>query len=91
MNIINLILLFNLFTFALAKSYNKFHIYNQKATALKVSMFKKKNYPKLLDYVKTTSKVYYIKSIGIINNLIVDYENISDEDKTILEFIISMC
>lgn len=89
MNIIKTFLLINLFIVALATSYNKFQIYKQKAI-LKLSTVKKENYPNLLDYVKTSCKVCYKKSIYAIHNLMIDYENISDEDKTLIEVLLSL-
>lgn len=87
MNIIYLSILFNLFTFA-SSSCNINYRYGQKLK-IKFIIFKEKKYPKLINDVKTSCKLYYEKSIGIMSDYMNEYDKISDEDKAIIEFIIS--
>jgi hypothetical protein len=89
MNIIKLFLLFNLFTFALAKMRNKSSIYIKKVD-LNVSIFRKEKYTKFLDNAKRLCKAYYEESVDISKKVILYYENISDEDKILFEFIVSI-
>jgi hypothetical protein len=55
----------------------------------KYIIFKKKEYPKILDNLKNRYQIYYGKSINVISEFLNEYDKLSSEDKVILDFIIS--
>jgi hypothetical protein len=56
---------------------------------LKIIILKRKEYPKLLDNIKSKTQDLYEKTIATISEYMCEYENFSPEDKAIVEFIIS--
>jgi hypothetical protein len=55
----------------------------------KLIIFKKKEYPKLLENIKHSYKMYYEKSLATMSEYMNEYEKLSSEDKAIVDFIIS--
>jgi ribonucleotide reductase beta subunit family protein with ferritin-like domain len=55
----------------------------------KVIIFKEKTYPKLVELIKNKYKMYYDKSMVTIGETIVEYENLSHEEKEFIDLILS--
>jgi hypothetical protein len=90
MNIINCLLLLNYISFILASCSPSIMQYNYiKKLKYKYIIFKKKEYPKILDNLKNRYQIYYGKSINVISEFLNEYDKLSSEDKVILDFIIS--
>jgi len=56
----------------------------------KIIIFKEKKYPKLVDYIKNRYQIYYEKAIATISESVSEYENLSYEEKLIIDFILSI-
>jgi signal recognition particle subunit SEC65 len=56
----------------------------------KIIIFKEKKYPKLVDYIKNRYQIYYEKTIATISESVSEYENLSYEEKIIIDFILSI-
>jgi hypothetical protein len=83
--------LFNLITTALSVCYVDSK-YGTRIIGLKmiiINRLNKKNYLTLVDNIKTQYKKYQEKSFGIISNVMLEYDKISDDDKKMLELMIS--
>ena len=88
-----LVLLFALlsnYAYASSKPFSNMN-YNHgiRNLGFRVIIFKKKEYPKLMDTIKTKTHDFYEKIITIIGDYLCEYENLPPEDKAIIEFIIS--
>jgi hypothetical protein len=62
---------------------------NFKKIGYRIIILTKKDTPKFLNVFKKQFKNYYDKTIVIISESLIEYENISYEDKQIIEFITS--
>lgn len=93
MNIIQYILLanlINLFSFIFASSSSSnMNFHNMKKLGFKFIIFKKKEYPKIVNNLKNQIQIYYEKSIGILSECLCEYDKLSNEDKIIIDFIFS--
>lgn len=88
MNLIYYVLFGSLFSMAVS-STNLNCNNNLKKIGFKVVIFKRKEAPKLIKYLKDKLKFYYNKSMVTVAEGIIEYENMSYEDKQIIEFIAS--
>ena len=91
MQVINFVLLFTLFQAIFASKFfsqmnYKHGIRNFKFKAV---IFKDKRYPKLLNFIKQKYKFYYEVSMGKIGETIIEYENLSYEEKEMIDLMIS--
>jgi hypothetical protein len=64
--------------------------HNIRNLGFKIIIFKEKKYPKLVDYIKSKCQIYYEKTIATIGEGLSEYENLSYEDKLIIDFILSI-
>jgi hypothetical protein len=62
---------------------------NLKKIGYRIIILTKKETPKLLNIFKKQFKNYYDKTIVIVSESLIEYENMSYEDKQIIEFITS--
>jgi hypothetical protein len=49
----------------------------------------KNNYHILLHNIKTKYKMYHEKSIGIMSNILINYEKIPDDERKMIELMMS--
>lgn len=82
-------MLFSTYSFISAAYYNVNNNNNIRNLGLRLIILKEKKYPKLLNSVKKKYKICYNKSMSNLCELINEYENLPDQDKTIIEFILS--
>lgn len=90
--IFNLILLFSMFNLILSSSSspnwrNNHRIRNM---SLKVIIFKEKKAPKLLNYFNEQYQKIYDKALVTIVDSINEYENLSNDDKYLIDFVFSI-
>ena len=92
MNFINFIVLFTLFSMTMSalSGPSKWNNHKIRNTSFKFIIFKEKKIPKILNYIKKKYDIYYNKAIISVSNGITEYENLSSEDKQILDFIFSL-
>jgi hypothetical protein len=91
MNIIQIVLLFNFIATALSVCHINSK-YNMRVIGIKMVLLNRLNknsYLTLVDNIKTQYKKYHEKSIGIITNIMLEYDKVSDDDKKMLELMIS--
>ena len=88
---LNLILLFTLFQSLIASNSSPKMNYNHSIRNLgfKAIILKEKKYPRLVEYIKDKYKIYYNKSLATIGETIIEYENLSYEEKEFIDLIIS--
>ena len=60
-------------------------------TGLRMIIFKEKKLPKILEKIKSFYELCYYKSIVSMSDGINEYYNLSEEDRTLIETIISLC
>jgi signal recognition particle subunit SEC65 len=91
MHFIYLILLFSLFQGLIASNNSPRMNYNHgiRNFGFKVVIFKEKKYPRLVEYIKQKYKIYYNKSMATIGESIIEYENLSHEEKELIDLILS--
>ena len=70
-------------------NYNPHH-HRLRNFGLKAVIFKEKKCGKLVKYIKDKYTICYEKSISMIGEGIIEYENLPYEEKTILDFIFSL-
>jgi len=90
--IFNIILLFNILNLILVSSSyssNWRGRHRIRNITLKFIIFKKKSVPKLLNYFNRHYEKSYNKLFISVADGIIKYENLSDEDKYIIDFILS--
>ena len=80
------------FLYVASSSFNT-HYYNHPKIGLrnagfKMIIFKEKSLPK---FIKKFYELYYNKSVGFIGERLGDYNNLSEDDRTLIETIISLC
>lgn len=81
LNIINLIYA------SINRSNNSINLRN---ASFKIIIFKEKKIPKIVNYLKNKYNYYYDKTIIKIYEGINTYDNLSEEDKMILDFMFSL-
>ena len=91
MHFIYLILLFSLFQGLIASNNSPRMNYNHgiRNFSFKVVIFKKKKYPMLVEFMKNKYKIYYDKCMAKIGETIIEYENLSYEEKEFIELMLS--
>jgi hypothetical protein len=57
----------------------------------KMIILKEKSLPKFIKNFKSFYELYYNKSLAFIGERLGDYNNLSEEDRTLIETIISLC
>ena len=90
--IFNIVLLFSMLNLILASptsSSNWKGSHRIRNMSFKFVIFKEKSAPKLLNYFNKQYKKFYDKLFVSIADGITKYENLSDEDKYIVDFIFS--
>lgn len=60
-------------------------------TGLRMIIFKEKKLPKILEKIKGFYELCYYKSIVSMGDGINEYYNLSDEERNLIEAIISLC
>jgi hypothetical protein len=96
MNIVNLInLIFVLVSILPVYGSLNFNVintnYRLRNTGLRLLILAKKNTPKLLQDVKDFYSICYNKAIVTISEKLIEYNSLSEEDRTLIENIISLC
>lgn len=96
MNIVILALLLNIINIvsvqAISRTHNRFnHNYGFERFALRCIIFKEKKMAKIMKTIKNKLEIYSNKSIVSIAEGITSYNELSEDDKTIIETIISSC
>jgi hypothetical protein len=91
MQFFNLLLLFNLFQVIIGSNSSPRMNYNHglRNLGFKVVIFKEKKYPKITEYIKRKYKIYYEKAMASITEGVIEYENLSYEDKEMIDIMIS--
>ncbi len=91
MHFIYLILLFTLFQGLIASNNSPRMNYNHgiRNFGFKIIIFKEKKYPRLVEFMKNKYKIYYDKTIATIGESIIEYENLSYEEKEFIELLLS--
>jgi Ran GTPase-activating protein (RanGAP) involved in mRNA processing and transport len=59
-------------------------------SGLRMIVFKEKKYPIFLENLKKIYEIYYLNSIVYFNEKLYEYNNISENDKIIIESIINL-
>jgi hypothetical protein len=91
-NIFNLLLLLNIFYLLKnSVSTNLSGHCRIRNLALRMIVFKEKKLSKILLRLKNLSNIYYNKAIVSTAEGIIKYNDLPDDDKTIIEAIISFC
>ena len=93
MNFIFIILtLLNILNFinASKNGWNNNNSIRLRNTSFKIVIFKEKKIPKLINYFKQKYKNYYNKVLITISDSINEYENLSFEDKQVIDFMLSL-
>lgn len=70
---------------------NNYCINRLKNTGLRMFILKDKKTIKLFKEFKKKYKIYYEKSLANIGEGIIDYTALSEEEKTLIEAVISLC
>ncbi len=85
------LILFTLFQGLFASNNSPRINYNHSIRNLgyKVIIFKEKKYPRLVEFMKNKYKIYYDKTIATIGEGIIEYENLSYEEKEFIDLILS--
>ena len=90
--IFNIVLLFSMLNLIISSptsSSNWRGSHRIRNISFKFVIFKEKSAPKLLNYFNRKSQTLYDKFLVLIADGIIKYENLSDEDKCIVDFIFS--
>ena len=72
-------------------SINRNYTNRLRNTTLRIFLFKERKMLNIIKNFKFYYTKYYEKSIACIGEGIIDYNNLSEEEKTIIEAIISLC
>ena len=93
MNMNYLVLLFALlsnYAYASSKPLSNIN-YNHsiRNLGLKFIIIKRKEFPKLLDTIKTKTDILYDKTIAVVCEYMGEYENLSNDEKAFIDLIIS--
>ena len=89
MNIFILVILLSIVNFISSININKNDNHSLRNIFLKTIIFKEKKIPKSYNKIKCFFKKCYDKTIVSISEGINEYNNLSEEDKLIMDFIIS--
>ena len=91
MRFFNFILLFNLFQALIASNSSPRMNYTHgiRNFGFKAIIFKEKKYPKIAEYIKQQYKNYYDRYMVAVGERIIEYENLSHEEKELIELILS--
>jgi hypothetical protein len=91
MQLFNIVLLFSLLQAVIASNSIRQINYNHGLRNLKFKfvILKDKEYPKLIKYIKNKYKLFYEKAIATIGEGMMEYENLSYEDKEIIDLLIA--
>jgi len=89
MNILNLILLLNLINiiFSSTKNYGL----RLRNTGLRLYLLKQQKLPYIMSKIKFYYKICYEKSIVCIFEGINEYNNLSEEEKQLIDSVLSLC
>jgi hypothetical protein len=79
-----------LFQSILANNHKMNYPHNIRNVGLRFIVFKEKTYPKMLQIINRQYKIYYDKTIYFMNDQYKNYENLSPEDKHLVEFMFSL-
>lgn len=79
--------LYVLHIFAINSNYN-IRIRN---TGLRMIIFKEKKFPKILEKLRNLYELCYIKTLASVSEGICEYNNLSEEERTLIETIIALC
>ena len=90
-NIVILLIIFNAISVSLTK--NMFHNlnFNLNRLTLKYIIFKEKKLAKIIKNVANNFDIYHNKSIVCLAEGINSYNELSEDEKTLIEVIISLC
>jgi len=97
MNIIFLLLIISniylAFTNSKVHSNNKYYSYNHilHRISLRCIIFKEKKFAKIMKQVKHNLDIYHNKSIVSLAEGIISYQELSEDEKTLIEAVISLC
>ena len=84
-----LVLLFSLFQGYTSSSKVNYN-HNFRNLGYKIIIFKKKECPKTIEYIKDKCQIYYEKLIVSISESMIEYEKLSNDEKEVLDLIISI-
>jgi len=85
MQVFNLIILFTLFQSLLASTCSP----RIQRVRFRAIIFKEKKYPRIVEYVKNKYQIYFEKALVYIGEAATEYENLSYEEKEIIDLMIS--
>jgi len=93
MNIIIFFLFLNFFNIVISSSVNKNYTLNYKLNrfALKYVIFKEKKLAKILKSIVNKLEIYHNKSIASVGQGVSSFNDLSDDEKTLIEAVISLC
>jgi len=93
MNIVILFLLLNLINSGLSMvlyNYQNFN-HNLNRLALRYVIFKEKKVAKIFKNIIATIELYHNKSIASVGEGLLSYNELSEDEKTLIETLISLC
>jgi len=93
-NILILVIIFNVVTSSsLNNNYNNFNNFNNnlKSTYLRLFIFGDKNNYLIFKNFNKLKRLYYNKAMVSLSDGITNYNTLSEEDKIIIETILSLC
>ena len=89
MNIVIILILSIIYKlYSMDLNYNKYKLKN---LGLRFIVFKKKSSPIILKKLKYFYEKCYNKSISSLGEGLIEYNNLSEDDKMIIETILSLC
>lgn len=91
MNIVFLGLLFNIINVVLINCINHPCKLNYNRFTLRCIIFKEKKLTKIIKKIKHYVEIYHNKSIVSIAEGVTTYSDLSEDEKTLIETIISLC
>jgi hypothetical protein len=89
MNIVIVAVLLSIINFISCININQNNNHSLRNIFLRTIIFKEKSLPKTCNKMKQFFKKCYNKSIDILRENIIEYNNLSEEDKFLMDFIIS--
>jgi len=91
MQFFNLLLLFNLFRVIIASNSSPRMKYEHgiRNLGFKVIIFKEKKYPRITNFIKDKYQIIYEKFIASIAEGVVEYDNLSIDEKEMIDLMIS--
>jgi len=88
LNLINLINLINQLKFVTSISNNNSRLRN---IGLRFVVFKEKKIGKIIKKIRNVSDIYYNKAIASSGIAMNSYNELSEDEKTIIEVLVSLC